>query len=66
VIELIIEVFVGFVFGYGTREFISQRRRAAARKHFLAQITAEHERSLSQQQHIDRLKRMAASVHAVT
>jgi hypothetical protein len=65
VIELITGIFIGFAFGYGIREFISQRRRAAARKHFLAQIAAEHERPLSQQQHIDRMKLMAASMQAV-
>jgi hypothetical protein len=66
VIELVVGVFIGFALGYGIREFISQRRHAAAREHFLAQVAAEHEeRPLSQQQHIDRMKLMAASVRAV-
>jgi hypothetical protein len=65
VIELIIGVFIGLLFGYGIRELISQRRHAAARERFVAKVAAEHERPLSHQQHVDRLKLMAASVQAV-
>jgi hypothetical protein len=66
VIELIIGVFIGFASGYGVREIISQRRHAAARDHFLKQQVAEHERPLSQQEHIDRMKIMATSARPVT
>ena len=66
VIELIIAVFVGFAFGYGVREIISQRRHAAARQHFLKQQGAEHEHRLLQQEHIDRMKLMATSARPVT
>jgi hypothetical protein len=65
VIEVIIGVFIGFAFGYGVREIISQRRHVAARKHFFEQM-AEHERPLSQQEHVDRLKAMATSTRLVT
>jgi hypothetical protein len=61
-----IGVVIGFAFGYAMREIISQRRHAAARKHFFEQQMAEHERSLSQQEHIDRLKVMATSTRPVT
>jgi hypothetical protein len=66
VIEVIIGVFIGFAFGYGVREIISQRRHTAARKHFFEHQMAEHERPLSQQEHVDRLKVMATSTRLVT
>jgi hypothetical protein len=68
-VELILGVLVGFAFGYGVREYISQRRHAAAREHFkshapstkIAALLEAQQRVRSQQEHIDRLKRNATA-----
>jgi hypothetical protein len=46
--ELLVGVLVGFACGYGVREYISRRRRAAAL-----------DRAITRQEHIDNLKLMA-------
>jgi hypothetical protein len=59
VVMFILGILVGFAIGYTVREFISQQRQAVARnKRHVA------ERTLSRQDHIDRLKLMAT--HGVT
>jgi hypothetical protein len=56
VFELLVGLLVGFAAGYGVREIISQRRRAAARKHFLLKQSEEADLLTSRQFQIDRLK----------
>jgi hypothetical protein len=50
---LIVGLLVGFLCGYLLRETISQRRRAAIRRHFLEQ---QAQRVTRQQMHIESLK----------
>jgi hypothetical protein len=52
-LELIVGLLVGFLCGYLAREAISQRRRAAIRRHFLEQ---QAQRVARQQMHIESLK----------
>jgi hypothetical protein len=61
VFELLVGILVGFTAGYGVREIVSQRRRAAARKHFLLKQSEETDLSTSRQIHIDRLKHRGPS-----
>jgi hypothetical protein len=56
--ELFVGVIVGFAAGYGVREIISQRRRAAALKHFLLKQSEETDLFTSRQIRIDRLKQV--------
>jgi hypothetical protein len=51
-----VALLVGFSCGYLLREVISQRRRAAVRKHFFEQ---QARRITGQQFHINRLKQFA-------
>jgi hypothetical protein len=51
VFELLFVLLIGFTCGYGLREYISRRRRAAAREQF-------EKRALSRQEQIDKLKLM--------
>jgi len=51
--ELFVGVLVGFACGYGVREYISRRRRAAARN--MALLKSE---ALDRQEHNDRVKLM--------
>ena len=46
---------VGFACGYGLRDYISRRRRAAAREQF-------EKRALSRQEQIDKIERMTLLV----
>jgi hypothetical protein len=54
--ELFVGILLGFGCGYGVRGIISQRRRAAARKHFLLKQLEETDLLTSRQFHVDRLK----------